>query len=86
MMKHKELMTKEIVKEAGSSIGGISKISGATHSDGSNCDFDQGKRDFSAVECKPGEQKSDSSVKKVAGFVAFSADYHGPKRHPPKHN
>ncbi|XP_060958270.1 uncharacterized protein LOC115700292 isoform X1 [Cannabis sativa] len=22
----------------------------------------------------------------VAGFVAFNADYHGPKRHPPKHN
>ncbi|PON82125.1 hypothetical protein TorRG33x02_221200 [Trema orientale] len=88
MMKFKVPMRKERVKE-GANIGGIPKISGATCSDGSNCDSDQGKRDFS-VECKLGDyQKSDgTSAKKVAtsGFVAFSADYHGPKRHPPKHN
>ncbi|PON58056.1 hypothetical protein PanWU01x14_169870 [Parasponia andersonii] len=85
MMKFKELMRMEIVKE-GPKIGGIS---GATCSDGSNCVLDQGKRDFS-VECKLRDyQKRDgTSAKKVttSGFVAFSADYHGPKRHPPRHN
>lgn len=59
---------------------GISKISGATPSDG---------KGGVNVKSKLGD-KSDhlsTSAMKVGGlFVAFSADYHAPRRHPPIHN
>lgn len=59
-----------------------SKNSGAT------CDSEARKGDLS-VKCKLG-RKSSSAKKLVAHhhdrFVAFGADYHGPARHPPKHN
>lgn len=56
-----------------------SKISGATTSSDGNFEI-EGNGDFS-VKCKNGCGKV-----VVGRFVAFSADYHGPKRHPPKHN
>ncbi|GMN57583.1 hypothetical protein TIFTF001_026696 [Ficus carica] len=78
---------KEIVRELGPDNhvinGGISKISGATPSDDDDHKF-EGKRGLNGKR-KLGDHKS-STAKKMGGFVAFSADYHGPRRHPPKHN
>lgn len=60
-----------------------SKNSGAT------CDSEARKGDLS-VKCKLGRKSSSAKKKLVAHhhdhFVAFGADYHGPARHPPKHN
>ena len=62
------------------------EISGANRS-GGNFDF-EGKDGFS-VKSKLRAHRiriTTNSTWKVNGFVVFSADYHGPKRHPPKHN
>ncbi|XVF81795.1 hypothetical protein PTKIN_Ptkin15bG0185200 [Pterospermum kingtungense] len=55
---------------------GAPKNSGANRSDG-KCDF-QGNEAFNVKLCK--------SWNETADFVAFGADYHGPKGHSPKHN
>ena len=60
-----------------------SKISGANHSVG-NCEL-EGKGGLD-VKCKIGDQSSIRSSINVVSFVAFTADYHVPKRHPPKNN
>ncbi|OMP03043.1 hypothetical protein COLO4_10645 [Corchorus olitorius] len=61
--------------------GTASKNSGANRSDG-KCDFEE-----KGVKCKSWNE-SNSLAPRVepAEFVAFGADYRGPKRHPPKHN
>ncbi|XVE78595.1 hypothetical protein DITRI_Ditri13aG0158600 [Diplodiscus trichospermus] len=60
-----------------------SKNSGAKRYD-RKCDF-QGKGDFN-VKCKSGNEISGIPKVETADFVAFGADYHGPNRHPPRHN
>lgn len=83
------------VKENGSVKGGggrrrdASKISGATYSDGI---FDFEREGSINVKTKVGHNKSTSSISSttrkfhMGGFVAFTADYHGPSHHIPKHN
>lgn len=59
-----------------------SKNSGAT------CDSEARKGDLN-VKCELDKRISAKKKLKVAHhdhFVAFGADYHGPARHPPKHN
>lgn len=85
MMRNQEYYLRKDYFMGGTATS--SKISGATNG---NCDGGfEGKRDLS-VKCKLGDDKSNTSppTKLVVAsrFVAFSADYHGPKRHPPKHN
>ncbi|GMI77070.1 hypothetical protein HRI_001376300 [Hibiscus trionum] len=60
-----------------------SKNSGANRSDG-KCEF-EGK---GALNVKYWNENSSDPPPRVEtpGFVAFGADYGGPKRHPPKHN
>ena len=73
-------------KEIGGKQGfeaGYSKNSGANRYDG-KCDF-EGKRAFN-VKCKYWNETSSTPKVETADFVAFGADYHGPNRHPPKHN
>lgn len=76
-----EVVRKEIAEKQGSD-GGASKNSGANRSDG-KCDFEE-KGAFN-VKCKSWDGSSTPKVE-TAHFVAFGADYRGPKRHPPKHN
>lgn len=82
-MGKQESMRKETSLREGPINGGgsdYSDISGATTSSDGNFGF-EGKGDFSV------KRKNIGSEKPVVGrFVAFSADYHGPKHHPPKHN
>lgn len=62
------------------------KLSGATSIDHGL--FGGKKRDFNG-KTPLGDDKtiSDHGHKKaISGFVAFSADYRGPKHHNPKHN
>ncbi|GLT56365.1 hypothetical protein SLA2020_294090 [Shorea laevis] len=70
-----KVLRKGIVEAAGKA----SEISGATLS------F-EGKKD-SGGKCEFWD-RSIRTTKNVDGarLVAFGADYHGPKRHPPKHN
>jgi hypothetical protein len=81
MAVHK-VLRKEIEREDGLNA----EISGAIHSDGI---LDEVKGDF-RVKCKEGDNSGGSSSTpkkyKENGFVAFTADYHGPERHTPKHN
>lgn len=65
-----KVLRKKIEREEGLNA----KISGAIHSDGI---LDEVKGGF-RVKCKEGDKEN--------GFVAFTADYHGPERHTPKHN
>lgn len=68
--------------------GESSKISGAsaTHFARKCYDSTEGKEDLN-VKCILTSDKSRISKKfGVAGFVAFAADYHVPKHHPPKNN
>jgi hypothetical protein len=79
MAVKKVLIRKEIENN-----GGTAEISGSIHSD------DEVKGDF-RVKCKPGDNSSNSSTRKKykergLSFVAFTADYHGPQQHTPKHN
>lgn len=60
-----------------------SKISGANHFVG-NCEI-EGKGGLDA-KCKFGDENNAPTSRNVVSFVAFSADYHVPKRHPPKNN
>lgn len=68
----------------GADGGGTSKISGATYSDGI-CDFER-EGDHKNVKCYKGDKSSKPRKFKMAGFVTFTNDYHGPKHHLPKHN
>ena len=85
-MAVQKVLRKEIEREEGLNA----KISGAIHSGGI---LDEVKGDF-RVKCKEGDNSSSSSSSssstskkyKENGFVAFTADYHGPERHTPKHN
>ena len=79
MAVHKVLMSKEIEKQDVTT----SEISGATHFDG-NSDLEV-KGDFK-VKCKLGDSNKTPKKYRVAGFVAFNADYQGPKHHSPTHN
>lgn len=84
MAVQKVVMSKEIEREDGLK-GETAEISGAIHSDG----ILEVKGDFIRVKCKVGDNsRSSSSPKKYKedGFVAFTADYHGPQGHTPKHN
>lgn len=64
-------------------ILGSSKNSGANRCDG-KCNL-QGNEAFN-VKCKSWNETSTTSKVGTVDFVAFGADYHGPKRHLPKHN
>lgn len=84
MMRNQEYLRKEY----SSGVTSSSKISGATNG---NCDDGfEGEEDLSHMKRKLGHKSNYSAsppTKVVADrFVAYSADYHGPKRHPPKHN
>lgn len=79
MAVQKVLMSKEIEKQDVTT----SEISGATHFDG-NSDLEV-KGDFK-VKCKLGDSNKTPKKYRVAGFVAFNADYQGPKHHSPTHN
>lgn len=61
-----------------------SKNSGANRFDGKCHDFEEKGSAFN-VKCKKWNETTTPKVE-TADFVAFGADYHGPKRHPPKHN
>ncbi|KAB1211408.1 hypothetical protein CJ030_MR6G021402 [Morella rubra] len=68
-----KVLRKEIERQDTLNGKAASEISGATHSDGI-LDLEVLKGSFK-VKCKLGHN-----------LVAFTADYHGPKRHPSKHN
>lgn len=68
-----KVLRKEIERQDALNGKAASEISGATHSDGI-LDLEVLKGSFK-VKCKLGHN-----------LVAFTADYHGPKRHPSKHN
>ncbi|KAK4850233.1 hypothetical protein QYF36_004980 [Acer negundo] len=72
MAAHK-MFRKELEKEI---------ISGANRCVG-KCEF-EGRRDFSDTSST--SHHHHHKLIKGGGFVAFNADYHGPRRHPPKHN
>ena len=78
MTVHKVVMSKEIER--------TSENSGATHSDGKSDQLEV-KGNFN-VKCKVGDNNNCTPKKyyRVAGFVAFNADYQGPKHHSPTHN
>lgn len=63
---------------------GTLKISGASHSDG-KFHF-EGRGDFLGKRKFEDHKSNSHKLNNAAGFVAFNSDYHGPKRHPPKHN
>ncbi|KAK8541711.1 hypothetical protein V6N12_014338 [Hibiscus sabdariffa] len=65
-------------KESGKGVD--SKNSGANYGSDGKCDF-EGKEGFS-VKCKTWKE----TKVETDDFVAFGADYGGPKRHSPKHN
>ena len=78
---HEVVVRKEIGEKQGFEVV-ASKNSGAKRSDG-KCDFEE-KGAFN-VKCKSWNKTSTPKVE-TTDFVAFGADYHGPNRHPPKHN
>lgn len=80
-----KVLRKENDKEGGIMSTGTSKISGATYTV-LKCEL-EGKGEIHA-KCKLCSDKNNGVPKKtnVVGFVAFSADYGGPKRHLPRHN
>lgn len=79
----RKMAAQKVVPRNGELTTTSSKNSGAT------CDSEARKGDLN-VKCEL-DKRSISAKKtlKVAHhdhFVAFGADYHGPARHPPKHN
>uniref|UniRef100_A0A2N9F4J5 BURP domain-containing protein n=1 Tax=Fagus sylvatica TaxID=28930 RepID=A0A2N9F4J5_FAGSY len=84
-LRGRKMMIKRalgMVKEE-SLIGDNSKIKGAAHSV-VNCNH-EGKGVLN-VNCKLRKRGPKPMGVKMAGFVAFNADYHVPKSHPPKNN
>lgn len=85
MAVQKVLLSEEIEREDHGLNGRTSEISGATHSDGI-LDLEVLKGADFKVKCKLWGKSDAPKKHKASGFVAFTADYQGPKRHLPKHN
>src|ERR1044072_7787684 len=83
---HEEIITSMVDSKKGDGKGGAdgdrgtSKIiSGATYSDGTSCVIIEREGDHKIVKYCKGEKSFKPRKLKMAGFVAFTADYHGPR-------
>lgn len=84
-MHHEDITSMDANKDGkGEDGSGSSKISGATYSDGTCVVFE--REGDKIVKCKREKSTFKPRKLKMAGFVAFTADYHGPRHHLPKHN
>lgn len=89
-MAEQKVLSKETeVEDRLNGSSGTSEISGATHSEGIVLVGLGVKGGCFKVKCKLAGNNDHITPKKhmkVSGPVGFTADYQGPKRHPPKHN
>lgn len=87
-MAEQKVSSKEIEVEGRvNGAGTTSKISGAVHCDGIVQLLGLGVKGDFKVKCKLGNNDiTPKKHMKVSGFLGFTADYQGPKRHTPKHN
>lgn len=83
----KMMLTRALGKEMVEGEGGYgeaSQISGAAHFVGN---YNHKRRGMLNVEGKFSNRSPHPAVKvKMGGFIAFNADYHVPRAHPPKNN